>query len=159
MNSGNLINHWSLNRSQFKHPVSHMCLAGAVVASWSLTHELAGLNEPFCCNDIFLSQNSLNSVKTFREQECIPVGCVPPASVADTQVDTLWAATPPADTNPPLPPADTYAQLHAGIHTPLPLYITFPQLLSLAVKTQRYPNNRVWWMKRVASISNSDTLD
>ena len=23
-------------------PVSHMCLAGAVVASWSLTHKVAG---------------------------------------------------------------------------------------------------------------------
>ena len=26
-----------MNWSQFKVPVSHMCLAGAVVASWSLT--------------------------------------------------------------------------------------------------------------------------
>ena len=26
----------------FKDPVSHMCLAGAVVASWSLTQDVAG---------------------------------------------------------------------------------------------------------------------
>ena len=35
-NSGNLINHWSMNWAQFKETVSHMCLARAVVASWSL---------------------------------------------------------------------------------------------------------------------------
>ena len=34
-----------MNWSQFKDPVSHMCLAGTVVASWSLTQE-AGLS-PF----------------------------------------------------------------------------------------------------------------
>ena len=27
-NSGNLINHWSMNWAQFEDPVSHMCLAG-----------------------------------------------------------------------------------------------------------------------------------
>ena len=32
-NSGNLINHSSINRTQFKDPVSHMCLAGVVVTS------------------------------------------------------------------------------------------------------------------------------
>ena len=42
MNSGNLINHWSMNWAQFQDSVSHMCLAGAVVASWSLTEEVAG---------------------------------------------------------------------------------------------------------------------
>ena len=35
VNSGNLI-------KQFKVSVSYMCLAGAVVASWSLTQEVAG---------------------------------------------------------------------------------------------------------------------
>ena len=30
--------HWA----QFKDPVSHMCLAGAVVASWSPTQKVAG---------------------------------------------------------------------------------------------------------------------
>ena len=42
-----------------------MCLAGVVVASWSLTQELVG-SSPF--NDkISLSLDLLNSVKTFRE--------------------------------------------------------------------------------------------
>ena len=35
-----------MNWAQFKDPVSHMCLAGGVVASWSLTQEVAGLS-PF----------------------------------------------------------------------------------------------------------------
>ena len=35
-----------MNWAQFKDPVSHTCLAGAVVASWSLTQEVAGLS-PF----------------------------------------------------------------------------------------------------------------
>ena len=32
--------------AEFKDPVSYMCLAGPVVASWSLTQDVAGLN-PF----------------------------------------------------------------------------------------------------------------
>ena len=31
-----------MNWAQFKDPVSHMCLAGTVVACWSLTQEVAG---------------------------------------------------------------------------------------------------------------------
>ena len=31
-----------MNWAQFKDPVSHMCIAGAVVTSWSLTQEVAG---------------------------------------------------------------------------------------------------------------------
>ena len=31
-----------MNWAQFKDPVSYMCLAGAVVASWSLTQEVTG---------------------------------------------------------------------------------------------------------------------
>ena len=42
-NSRNLINHSSMNNSQFKDPVSHICLAGNVVASWSLIQEVAGI--------------------------------------------------------------------------------------------------------------------
>ena len=61
-NSGNLMNHWSMNWAQFKDPISHMCLAGAVVASWSLTQELAGSN-PFSV----MTNNSLNLLKTFRK--------------------------------------------------------------------------------------------
>ena len=34
-----------MNWAQFKDPVSHMCLAGTVVVSWSLTQEVAGLKE------------------------------------------------------------------------------------------------------------------
>ena len=35
-----------------KNPVSHMCLAGTVVASCSLTQEVAGGRfKPFYCND------------------------------------------------------------------------------------------------------------
>ena len=30
-----------MNWAQFKDPISHMCLAGTMVASWSLTQEVA----------------------------------------------------------------------------------------------------------------------
>ena len=43
--SGKLINHRSMNWAQFKDPVSHMCLAGTVVACWPLTQEVAGWQE------------------------------------------------------------------------------------------------------------------
>ena len=42
VNSGNLIKHSSMNWAEFKDPLSHVCLAGTVVASWSLTQEVAG---------------------------------------------------------------------------------------------------------------------
>ena len=45
-NSENLINHRSMNWDKFKDSVPHKCLAGAVVVSWSLIQEVAGL-EPF----------------------------------------------------------------------------------------------------------------
>ena len=35
-----------MNSAQFKDPVSHMCLPGAVVVSWSFTQEIEGL-KPF----------------------------------------------------------------------------------------------------------------
>ena len=35
-----------MNWAQFKDPIFHMCLAGSMVASWSLTLEAAGSN-PF----------------------------------------------------------------------------------------------------------------
>ena len=47
VNLGNLINHCSINHDQFKDPVCYLCLAGAVVASWSLTQEVAGSKNPF----------------------------------------------------------------------------------------------------------------
>ena len=43
-NSGNLINHWSMNWAQFKDPVFHRCLGIDVVVSWSLRHKVAGLH-------------------------------------------------------------------------------------------------------------------
>ena len=62
-----------MNWTQFKDPVSHVCvcvcvcvcLAGAVVASWSLTQEVAGGRfEPFYFNDkYFLSWNSVKTIK------------------------------------------------------------------------------------------------
>ena len=46
LNLGNQIdlNHRGMNWTQFKDPVSHMCLTGAVVPCWSLTQETAGSN-------------------------------------------------------------------------------------------------------------------
>ena len=70
VNSSNLINHWSMTWFQFKEPVSDMCLAGSVVASWSLTQEMAGsspFNEKYFCQWI----RSLNSVKTFRKNSSL----------------------------------------------------------------------------------------
>ena len=69
VNSGNLINHWSMNWAQFKDFASHIYLAGIVVASWSLTQEVAGwqVQALLLQRQIFLSLNSLNSVKTFRK--------------------------------------------------------------------------------------------
>ena len=46
-----------MNWAQFKDRVSHMCHAGAVVAPWAITQEVAG-SSPF--NDkYFLSLNSV----------------------------------------------------------------------------------------------------
>ena len=55
-----------MNWAQFKDPVSHMFLAGAVVASWSLTQEVAA-SSPFTVMTNILLLNSLNSLKTFRK--------------------------------------------------------------------------------------------
>ena len=58
-----------------------MCQVGAAVACWSLKQEVAGWQgfEPFYCNQIFLSLNSTNSLKTFRKNsnrfEVISIGC------------------------------------------------------------------------------------
>ena len=75
MNSGNLLNHWSINWSQFKDPVSHMCLAGAVLASWPLTQEVAGSNHVTVMKNICLL-NSLNSKKyIYRKFNWMNWGC------------------------------------------------------------------------------------
>ena len=57
-NSGNLRNHWSMNWAQFKDPVSHMCLAGTVVAAWSLTQEVAGSSPFTIMKNIFVTEFS-----------------------------------------------------------------------------------------------------
>ena len=44
-----------MNWGQFKDPVCHLCLAGAMVVSWSLTQEVAGLNNLFKHN-IFVTE-------------------------------------------------------------------------------------------------------
>ena len=64
MNSANqnLINHRNMNWSQFKKPVSHMCVDGAVVASWSLTQEVTGSNPFIVITNTFY--HSLNLGKT-----------------------------------------------------------------------------------------------
>ena len=64
--AGTVVACWSVTQevmgsSPFKDPVSHMCLAGPVIASWSVTQEVAG-SSPFKII-IFLSLNSANSVK------------------------------------------------------------------------------------------------
>ena len=58
-----------MNWAQFKDPVSHMCLAGAVVASWSLTQEVEGLSLFTVMTNVFV-----NSVKTYGENS---KGCYP----------------------------------------------------------------------------------
>ena len=48
-----------MNCGQFRDPAYHMCHAGTVVASWSLTQEMTGLN-PFN-NKYFQSLNTASS--------------------------------------------------------------------------------------------------
>ena len=43
---------------QFKDPVSYMCLNGGVVASWSLTQVMAGLNPFTVMINIFVTEFS-----------------------------------------------------------------------------------------------------
>ena len=66
LNSRNLINYWSMNWSQFKDPISHICIAGTVVASWSLTQEVAGW-----------ALLMLNSVSASRKNSSDPKNYVP----------------------------------------------------------------------------------
>ena len=63
-NSGDQINHRSMKWAQFKDPVYHICLAGAVVASRCLIQEVAGLNPFSEVTNIFLSLNSADIGKT-----------------------------------------------------------------------------------------------
>ena len=45
-----------MNWGQFKDPVSHMCIAGAVVASWSLMQEIAGSSPFTVMTNIFVTE-------------------------------------------------------------------------------------------------------
>ena len=47
-----------MNWAQFQDPVSHMCLAGSVVASWSLTQEMAGSSPFTVMTNIFVTEFS-----------------------------------------------------------------------------------------------------
>ena len=47
VNLGNLKNHLRMNWGQFKDPLCYPCLTGSMITSWSLAHEVAGLNNPF----------------------------------------------------------------------------------------------------------------
>ena len=53
VNSLNLINHWIMNWSQFKDPVSYMCLDGTVLASWSVTEWVVVLRTFNCYDKYF----------------------------------------------------------------------------------------------------------
>ena len=56
-----------MNWAQFKDPVSHMCFAGTVVASWSLTQEVAGSSHFTVMTHIFVTQFAEFS-EIFREK-------------------------------------------------------------------------------------------
>ena len=45
-----------MNLDQRKDPVSHMCLTGAVIESWCLTQEVAGLSPFTVMRIIFVSE-------------------------------------------------------------------------------------------------------
>ena len=70
VNSGNLINHWSVNWSQFKNNLCYLCLAGTVIPSWYLGTILYKYRR-WQVWIIFLSLNSANLVKTFRETQIL----------------------------------------------------------------------------------------
>ena len=49
-----------MNWAKFKDSVSHVCLAGIEVASWSLTQEVAGLSPFTVMTNIFVTEFSEN---------------------------------------------------------------------------------------------------
>ena len=52
-----------MNRAQFKDPISHMCLIGAVVACWFVTQEKAGSNTHFVQKYVSSSTDSVDSTE------------------------------------------------------------------------------------------------
>ena len=67
--STNRLNHWSMISGQFKDPVSHLFLAGAAVASWSLSQGVTG-SDPFNDNivEYWIVSNETN--KDVRMYTC-----------------------------------------------------------------------------------------
>ena len=58
-----------MNWAQFQDPVSNMCLAGTMIASWSLTQEVVGPSLFTVMTNIF-TLNSTNSVKHLGKRHC-----------------------------------------------------------------------------------------
>ena len=56
-----------MNWGLFKDHISHMCLAGAVAASWSLIQEVAG-SDPFTNRSIFVSEFALRKDSNETQQ-------------------------------------------------------------------------------------------
>ena len=52
-----------MNWAQFKDHVSHMCLAGAMVACWFVTQEIAGSNIYFLQKYLSSSTDSVDSTE------------------------------------------------------------------------------------------------
>ena len=59
-----------MNWSQFKDPVSHMCLSGTVVVPWSFTQEVAGSSHFTVMTNIFVTEFSEFS-KTFKRNSSV----------------------------------------------------------------------------------------
>ena len=47
-----------MNWAKFKDPVSHVCLAGAIVSSWFVTQEVAGSSSFTVMTNIFVTEFS-----------------------------------------------------------------------------------------------------
>ena len=67
-NSGNRINHSSMNWAHFKDLVSHMCLAGSILISYIRGHWVARSNPFTILTNIFVTANP---VKAFREDSIV----------------------------------------------------------------------------------------
>ena len=53
VNSGNLINHWSMNKVHLKDPLCYLCLPGAGLALWFVTQEVEDSNTAFFAKIVF----------------------------------------------------------------------------------------------------------
>ena len=58
--NGNLINHWSMSRAQFKDPVSHMLVCGSILVSYTRGGWVAGLYSFTVMTNIFVTEFSEN---------------------------------------------------------------------------------------------------